>query len=547
MEIDSLHTFSEATFLDRESQNRGLPEKQLMGQAALSSAIRIEKDLLPLPGGRLILLAGGGNNGGDGFALIHMLLGAGLSPDRFVVFAAPESRSEAARFYREIVVGAGIPIHPFSELQEFSVSREDLILEALLGTGQKGAPAGKIRPVLDWILSVRSLPRFPALLALDLPAGLSEDTHVEFLPPGPDPAPGPPRKGAQIPRLPLPDEIHQYGTRKLAVSLQPSLVARSRVLTFPVGFHPAVQKKIPVFARSIEDSFHPDLFRKSPEMHKYLCGAGCIIGGSPGMIGAAFLSASSFFAAGGGILQIRTPDPEDGERLLKLNPSLMVQKLDPARIPEAPAILIGPGLELNTELEEGLILGLNRIVEKNLYPEESGDKTRPVENSLPWILLDAGACRLVVHPGYPESLLRKTLLTPHTGEWKAMGGGHVRTVKELIHEKERLEKSSGYHVILKDAVTVVFAKESANEIHCEIFSRPGGNLAVAGSGDVLAGILLATLSRHRPRPGDLPELIRQVLILHSLSGQKSLHPSADTFPDRIRSALQSDRKGSGKF
>lgn len=90
--------------------------------------------------GRTAILAGGGNNGGDGYALAGILAAAGMPPD---VFAVSEKLSEDGRFYREQAQARGVRILPFNG--ETSLSGYDILVDCILGTGFCGEVRGLAR------------------------------------------------------------------------------------------------------------------------------------------------------------------------------------------------------------------------------------------------------------------------------------------------------------------------------------------------------------------------------------------------------------------
>ncbi|MCB1317970.1 MAG: hypothetical protein KDK27_18525, partial [Leptospiraceae bacterium] len=406
-----LCSYARSRRIDQESQAAGLEETWLMGQAALSSAHAIRTDPDLLNAGTMHILCGPGNNGGDGLALAYMLIGMRhiiASIPALRIYQTGEARSSAAQFYagllREIAqspIAVDVCLLPSSSFHFSAINNGDVIVDALLGTGQDRAPAGEIARLLAHVALAR-IRIACALLALDVPTGLREDRDTRFLnarelrhlvhrwrhePPARNsdsPGTNPTRTESnahpddaiitgllklEIDRwLPAPDEIHSYGVMKLALELNQSLRMHSRVHVLPIGFHPTT----PAFTSLVTESatrsdpsdpavFAPSnyaagqhtpgedrlsRFLKSAWHHKYGAGHGLFIGGSIGMEGAALLVCRSFFAAGGGILHGCVPAARSREFLTADFPATMFRILHTDNLRELTprAVCIGPGL-----------------------------------------------------------------------------------------------------------------------------------------------------------------------------------------------------------
>lgn len=119
--------------------------------------------------GRVAILAGGGNNGGDGYALAGILAGNGLLPD---VFAVSEKLSEDGRFYREKALAYGVRILPFTE--EITLAGYDMLVDCILGTGFHGEVRGPARAVILRINEAKEKGAF--VVAVDINSGMNGDT-----------------------------------------------------------------------------------------------------------------------------------------------------------------------------------------------------------------------------------------------------------------------------------------------------------------------------------------------------------------------------------
>ncbi len=119
--------------------------------------------------GRVAILAGGGNNGGDGYALAGILAGNGFLPD---VFAVSEKLSEDGRFYREEALAYGVRILPFTE--ETTLVGYDMLVDCILGTGFHGEVRGPARTAILRINEAKEKGAF--VVAVDINSGMNGDT-----------------------------------------------------------------------------------------------------------------------------------------------------------------------------------------------------------------------------------------------------------------------------------------------------------------------------------------------------------------------------------
>ncbi|MDD6046903.1 MAG: NAD(P)H-hydrate epimerase [bacterium] len=119
--------------------------------------------------GRVAILAGGGNNGGDGYALAGILAGNGPLPD---VFAVSEKLSEDGRFYREEALAHGVRILPFTE--KTTLAGYDMLVDCILGTGFHGEVRGPARAAILRINEAKKKGAF--VVAVDINSGMNGDT-----------------------------------------------------------------------------------------------------------------------------------------------------------------------------------------------------------------------------------------------------------------------------------------------------------------------------------------------------------------------------------
>ena len=165
----------ESRALDRDAcLELGIPSLVLMEHAARGAAV-VAKQMLGDDGEAFILvLAGGGNNGGDGLALARL-----LAPRcRVALLAEPDpERSPDAALELEILEHAGLPPSRQPSVEQLGELARDcgLVVDALLGTGLESAPRGLAADWIRW-LAAQSLD----VLSLDLPSGLDADSGEAY-------------------------------------------------------------------------------------------------------------------------------------------------------------------------------------------------------------------------------------------------------------------------------------------------------------------------------------------------------------------------------
>lgn len=117
-------------------------------------------------GKRIAILVGGGNNGGDGYALAGILKKEGIDP---VVIRVSEKLSEDGKYYSDIASEFGVRMVPFSE--ERDLRRYDVLVDCILGTGFSGEVRGAAR---DAIEAVNESDAY--VISVDIPSGMNGDT-----------------------------------------------------------------------------------------------------------------------------------------------------------------------------------------------------------------------------------------------------------------------------------------------------------------------------------------------------------------------------------
>ena len=423
-----------------------LPAHALMQRAGLAVA-RLALALAP-NARRVRVAAGPGNNGGDGLQAAIHLLSWGKQVD--VVWLGNEAKLPAdARHALGQARSAGVRINL---VEPDPLQRDDLAIDGLLGIGARGAPEGAIAECM------RSLNRLPCgVLAIDLPSGMNPDTGQ-----------------------PLGDDCITARHTLALLTLKPGLhtgAGRERAGTVwldRLGSAPAVVEAASAWLQGLprdDASLRPP---RQHGQHKGSFGDVAIVGGAPGMAGAALLAGRAALAGGAGRVYLSLlGSANDGTTHDPLRPELMFR---PAWWNGPPELLAqttvvcgcGGGNVVRIALPRLLSLTARLVLDADALNQLAGDSSLAMQ-------LRARAARG-----------KATILTPHPLEAARLLGCTTSEVQaDRLHAARELSDRLQAVVVLKGSGSVIAAPRSTPIINAT------GNAALAspGTGDVLAGWL----------------------------------------------------------
>lgn len=435
-------------------------------------------------GARVEIVCGKGGNGGDGFVAARWLRRGGLRPAVWLTSPASEIQGDPARKLAELRRAGVRPRFVDDERAVAArLRRADVIVDALLGTGAKGVPAGLTARMID-LINASDRP----VVALDVPSGVSAD--------------GTATSGRAI-RATL--TVTFAGVKRgLVMGSDAALAGRVQVISIgiPEG---EVGKGITTYL--LEPADIAALFpARRRQAHKGTFGHLLVVGGSRGKTGAPALAARAAMRMGAGLVTVGAPAsqqpivaslllesmsealPETGAGTIALEAADAISVLAAVR----DAVALGPGLGLESETQEAA----RRLV---------SDLPQPM-------VIDADALSALA--GHLDVLARRRgprCLTPHPGEMARMLGVTVADVEgDRIACVRDFVRAHGVHLVLKGATSVVGDPDG------RIFLNPTGNpgMASGGMGDVLTGMVGALLAR-RAEPG---AALRAAVYVHGLAG-----------------------------
>jgi hydroxyethylthiazole kinase-like uncharacterized protein yjeF len=429
-------------------EERGVPSLDLMERAGEGLAAVVARHALS---GRVAVVCGKGNNGGDGLVAARLLRQVGREVDVLAVAPPEELRGDAAEQLRRL---PGEPPLPFEASRLKSAGA---IVDALLGTGATGPPR---EPAVIEAINAAGAP----VVAADVPSGVDASTGE---------AAGPAVSAVAT------ATFHQA---KPGLWIHPGKAHAGAVEVIAIGIPEGapVQAGIGLIAPGVLAGMP----RRSASSTKFSSGNVYVLGGSSGLTGAPTMAAQAAMRTGAGYVTIGAPASLEATLSARLLEAMMrglpdeggalaAAAVEPAleAIDRADAVVLGPGLG-RTEGARTFARALFERVEVPLVVDADG------LNAL------AGA-ELKARPG-------PAVLTPHAGELGRLLDVDSAEVgrRRLFHAREAAERS-GAIVVLKGDDTLVVEPRGRVAV-----SRGGAPaLATAGTGDVLSGVLGAMLAK----------------------------------------------------
>jgi len=407
------------------------------------------------------VFCGGGNNGGDGY-IVAALAAQQHIPVSLFYLSDPAKLNGDAALARDFAAQSGVQFTAFTD----SANVQGVVVDAMLGTGSKGAPRGDYAKAIALINSLDN-----PVLAIDIPSGLDADT------------------GAATDAVRADATITFIGTKRGL------LTGRGPALTDELVFNnlelpEAVYQQVATSTYSID---YQPLPPREQDAHKGASGHVLILGGDEGMGGAVAMAAEAAARTGAGLVSVAT-QADHVNAILARCPEVMVKgiksedQLAPL-LSRANVLVVGPGLgqsawsrmlwnaSLTTSLPKVVDAdGLNMLAEKNLRNDN-------------WVL------------------------TPHPGEAARLLSCDTNTIQnDRFCAASKLRNVWGGVVILKGAGSLV---ASASGIGVCRAGNPG--MASGGMGDVLSGVIGALIAQGL----SLQEAAETGVQIHAMAGDRA--------------------------
>jgi len=434
-----LYSAAQVRDLDARLIAAGTPGFELMQRAA-HAAWRALRQRWP-DARQLTVLAGRGNNAGDGYLLAALAVRAGLEVRVLAVGDPAELRGDAALAHAEARQG-GASIEPWRA----DANLAGVLVDALLGTGLQG----EVREPYAAAIAAMNASGLP-VLAVDIPSGLCADSGRAL--------------GSVVcAQLTVTFIGLKFG---LFSGVGPDVVGELRFADLQADA--ALVAATPWLAQRLDGSVVPRLAPRRPTDHKGRFGHVLVVGGERGTGGAGLLAAEMALRSGAGLVSLATR-PDNTAASLARCPEVMAAGVSSANqlmplLDRASQLVVGPGLGQGAW-------------GRSLLSAAAASGKPQVWDADALNLLAAGAARL------PS----EALLTPHPGEAARLLGVDAREIQaDRRGAALALARRYGAVVVLKGAGSLVAAPDG-RLVLCDQ-GHPA--MASAGLGDVLAGLLAA--------------------------------------------------------
>jgi ADP-dependent NAD(P)H-hydrate dehydratase / NAD(P)H-hydrate epimerase len=487
--VIELLTSTEMADLDRETiEQVGIPGMVLMENAADGCARAIVERWSEQVGRGVVIVAGPGNNGGDGHVIARKLANRGIAT-QVLLLADPSSVRGDARTNLDLLPAFGVQVFPL--LDEASVRAASthlvhagVVVDALFGTGLERPMGGRFAAMVEVIHGAGR-----PVMAVDIPSGVNASTG-EVL-------------GCAV----RADLSVTFCRPKRGHFLHPGAAACGEVEVVDIGVPEARVEAAAVATELLGPDALARLCEARPKRsHKGTYGHLLILAGSETMPGAAVLAANAALVGGVGLVTLAVP--QSARPLLRgLVPEVIVATLpsEGGSFAAEAADHLAPLLHGKTAVAIGP--GVGRGPGTTAFVRRAAD-----EIDLP-VVVDADGLRALERR--PSATEAPRVLTPHPGEMAAMLGlTHAEVEGDRSGAAVAAAKNHGAVVVLKGAASLVASPEGT------LLVNPTGNpgMASAGTGDVLTGLLGSLLAQPRQLAGDSLGAAAAAVYLHGLAG-----------------------------
>lgn len=464
-----LVTAEQMQAIDRNAiETLGIPGAVLMENAGRAAAEEIMDDAGELFPGPVLILAGKGNNGGDGYVIARILADCGWQVQTLVLAEKDQIKGDA-RLMLQILQRLEAEIQFVADetslRKKFTAAEPQLIIDALLGTGLSNEVSGLYRLAIDLVN------QNPAqVVAVDVPSGVNgSDGRV---------------MGVAV----MADLTLCFDCAKIGHASRPGADYVGELRVLEIGIPRVQRPQVTIDCCLIDEEeasiLLPDRLATG---HKGTFGHLGVVAGSTGMTGAAVLCSEAGLRSGTGLVTLLCPADLHSVVEVKLT-EVMTRALTGQRdclISENcveiegfsgkwQALVIGPGLGTDPQTVEAI----RRLISESHCP----------------LVLDADGLNALAGA---TKIMQKAeaaplVLTPHPGEFSRLSG---KTIDEIEADRFRIARQfaieHGVVLLLKGARTLIVDPEGRVRIN----GSGNSGLASGGSGDVLSGLIGGLLAQ----------------------------------------------------
>ena len=450
--MQTLYGDSLSKKMDETAQSRfSIPGITLMEDASFSTYSIIKEKIKSAK--KTVFVAGGGNNGGDALAVARLAFLDGCK-DITVLLSDNGKETELRVIQRQACEKIGIYV---TKDQDKALKGADLIIDGLFGIGLKGDPRA---PYDELIAKINDAKAY--VVSVDGPSGLGV--------------------GVRFSNSVKADETVCMAVPKSAIYLPQNRESAGQIhISFP--FFPEGAKPESDIRLLEESDLSLKKFRSSD--YKKTRGSVAIIGGSGRFTGAVVLAAKAAFHAGAGLVTIFTE-----EKLIpsisKAIPSAMVTTYEAIKdLSSFDAVLCGPGMG-----------------------KDHDDALKQAVENAKTLVVDADGIRAFARLGLKAKGI--CIMTPHLGEYSALvdsfcPGSDAKTPESWINTLKEVSSKTESTIVVKANTLWIAGKNRS----LSVIDGQNPSLGVAGSGDVLSGIIVALAAQNDDKAAENGTLLHQ--------------------------------------
>jgi len=466
----------------------GIPGPVLMENAGIRITEEILRKFPKIQDENVVVVAGKGNNGGDGFVVARHLHNRGARPTVLLLAAKEDLKGDAA-LNLAIAEKSGVEVVDAStdlcwKKRRMTLFHASVIIDAIFGTGLMKPAEGLFAAAIQDINKAAGYK-----VAVDIPSGLSSDTFRLI---------GPAVKADLTVALAAPKIGHVFPPAEEYVG---------ELVRADIGIPPALFESENLKLEMVERAaIVPCFAKRARDAHKGSYGHLLVLSGSLGKTGAAVMAAKAAYRTGAGLVTVGAPVscvPVIARSMVELMTEPLAETeagtASSAALPRVlelikgkDAIVLGPGLSTHPSTAE-LVLSL---IPKLKVPA----------------VIDADGLNILAgHLDVLKAAAAPLVLTPHPGEFARLTGRSIQDVLDgRLDLAPRFARDNGVFLVLKGYRTLVATPQG------RVYVNPTGNpgMATGGSGDVLCGMLGTFIMQEK----DLLGAILAAVYLHGLAG-----------------------------
>lgn len=477
-------TGTEMREIDRQAIDEfGLSGSTLMENAGHIVAERVKVIIAGRGSASVLVVAGTGNNGGDGFVAARLLHESGHQVQVLVTGDEKDIKGDAAGNLKKLEGMIKPVFNPNDGVLRAARDDADIIIDAIFGTGFRGKlPDELVKP----ICAIGHADAY--VVSVDIPSGVDADTG---------------KTGGCVVEA---DETLTFGAAKLGCLVYPGAAYTGLLSVEDIGFPDELISSAGHIESPLPEEMAALLPLRNPNGHKHSMGRVLVVAGSTGMTGAAAMCAMSALRAGAGIVTLAVPEtltdilaikltevmtkglPDTGAGVLSMLAAPVIFEL----IKQHDILILGPGLGNDFET----IDTVRRVAAGSQIP----------------MVLDAdGINAFAGESHFLKARPGEYIVTPHPGELAGLTGGDSKDIQnDRIAAASAAAAETNSVVVLKGAMSVVCAPDQRISVN----STGNSGMATAGSGDVLAGLIGGLWAQHM----GAPEAAILGTYLHGLAG-----------------------------